>query len=121
MQCMLSLHYILTIIYYRCCGKIFCADCSENSTPLPDEQLYNPVRVCSDCFTRLQHHTSPCQCTDRHQSRIFDDTVIEPVQLSPPPPTMATGCHRSARKGKEDSCGESFRFVQQKIEASKAN
>ncbi|XP_066601319.1 myotubularin-related protein 3 [Prorops nasuta] len=46
----------------RCCGKIFCADCSENSTPLPSEQLYNPVRVCSDCFARLHHHTNGCQC-----------------------------------------------------------
>ncbi|XP_015125043.1 myotubularin-related protein 3 [Diachasma alloeum] len=53
----------------RCCGKIFCADCSENSTPLPSEQLYNPVRVCSECFSRLHHpHTNSCQCT-RHAGR----------------------------------------------------
>ncbi|XP_044740718.1 myotubularin-related protein 4 isoform X2 [Chrysoperla carnea] len=29
----------------RNCGRIFCADCSENSAPLPNEQLYNPVRM----------------------------------------------------------------------------
>lgn len=59
----------------RCCGKIFCADCSENSTPLPSEQLYNPVRVCSECFSRLHHHTSSCQCNFRHQSRGENDTA----------------------------------------------
>lgn len=56
-------------IIHRCCGKIFCADCSENSTPLPSEQLYNPVRVCSDCYARLHHHhTNSCQCNTRHQN-----------------------------------------------------
>ncbi|XP_060533012.1 myotubularin-related protein 3 [Cylas formicarius] len=38
----------------RKCGRIFCADCSENSTPLPSEQLYNPVRVCTSCYTELR-------------------------------------------------------------------
>lgn len=37
----------------RNCGRIFCADCSENSTPLPSEQLFSPVRVCTTCFTKL--------------------------------------------------------------------
>ncbi|KAK0167358.1 hypothetical protein PV327_004765 [Microctonus hyperodae] len=63
----------------RCCGKIFCADCSENSTPLPSEQLYNPVRVCSDCFSRLHHHTSPCQCNTHHVYKHPDnETSDEP-------------------------------------------
>ncbi|CAK9815996.1 Myotubularin-related protein 4 [Anthophora plagiata] len=54
----------------RCCGKIFCADCSENSTPLPSEQLYNPVRVCGECFSRIHRHISPCQCSNaRHQNK----------------------------------------------------
>lgn len=60
----------------RCCGKIFCADCSENSTPLPSEQLYNPVRVCKDCFSRLHHHTSPCQCSARHQNKVDHETDL---------------------------------------------
>lgn len=38
----------------RNCGRIFCADCSENSTPLPSEQLYSPVRVCTTCFSKLR-------------------------------------------------------------------
>ncbi|XP_076632772.1 phosphatidylinositol-3,5-bisphosphate 3-phosphatase MTMR4 isoform X1 [Colletes latitarsis] len=60
----------------RCCGKIFCADCSENSTPLPSEQLYNPVRVCSDCFNRIHRRTSPCQCNARHQNKGDNDTEL---------------------------------------------
>ncbi|CAH0548600.1 unnamed protein product [Brassicogethes aeneus] len=48
----------------RKCGRIFCADCSVHSTPLPAEQLYNPVRVCTLCYSKLyqrsaqQHQTS---------------------------------------------------------------
>ena len=62
----------------RCCGKIFCADCSENSTPLPSEQLYNPVRVCSDCFSRLHRHTSPCKCNSaaRHSGKGENDADL---------------------------------------------
>ncbi|CAG2053383.1 unnamed protein product [Timema podura] len=41
----------------RNCGKIFCADCSENTVPLPNEQLYDPVRVCVNCFSML-HNSS---------------------------------------------------------------
>ncbi|CAG9861292.1 unnamed protein product [Phyllotreta striolata] len=48
----------------RKCGRIFCADCSENSTPLPSEHLYNPVRVCTNCYSELQRDCSeiPNQC-----------------------------------------------------------
>lgn len=35
---------------FRSCGKVFCADCSENTVALPEEQLYEPVRVCAKCF-----------------------------------------------------------------------
>ncbi|KYN28958.1 Myotubularin-related protein 3 [Trachymyrmex cornetzi] len=85
----------------RCCGKIFCADCSENSTPLPSEQLYNPVRVCSDCYARLHHHhhhTSSCQCNIRQQNIKTENeadsfetaTLQQPVSCQRPrklPPT----------------------------------
>ncbi|XP_030754837.1 myotubularin-related protein 3 isoform X2 [Sitophilus oryzae] len=43
----------------RKCGKIFCADCSEHATPLPSEQLYNPVRVCTGCYSELRR-TGAC-------------------------------------------------------------
>lgn len=32
------------------CGQIFCADCSEFWAPLPDERLFNPVRLCGPCY-----------------------------------------------------------------------
>ncbi|XP_044002775.1 myotubularin-related protein 3 isoform X3 [Aphidius gifuensis] len=65
----------------RCCGRIFCADCSENSTPLPSEQLYNPVRVCSECFSRLHHHTSPCQCA-RNIIKNQDNDITEKTTIT---------------------------------------
>lgn len=40
----------------RSCGKIFCADCSENAITIPNEQLFTPVRVCTGCFNRLSSH-----------------------------------------------------------------
>ncbi|XP_076057097.1 phosphatidylinositol-3,5-bisphosphate 3-phosphatase MTMR3 isoform X2 [Oratosquilla oratoria] len=40
----------------RSCGKIFCAECSEHSVPIPREQLYQPVRVCGMCYTSLAPH-----------------------------------------------------------------
>jgi len=39
----------------RSCGKIFCADCSENTITIPSEQLFSPVRVCSSCYNSLSH------------------------------------------------------------------
>ncbi|XP_063929723.1 myotubularin-related protein 4 isoform X2 [Zophobas morio] len=48
----------------RKCGRIFCNSCSEYSTPLPSEQLYNPVRVCAFCFSKLRRDCGevPDQC-----------------------------------------------------------
>ncbi|KAK7070785.1 Myotubularin-related protein 4 [Halocaridina rubra] len=44
----------------RSCGKIFCSECSENSIPIPREQLFQPVRVCGTCFLNLGiEHTKP--------------------------------------------------------------
>lgn len=41
------------IVLYRNCGLVFCGTCSEKRLPLPDEQLYDPVRVCYACFEKL--------------------------------------------------------------------
>ncbi|XP_011501347.1 PREDICTED: myotubularin-related protein 3 isoform X1 [Ceratosolen solmsi marchali] len=113
----------------RCCGKIFCADCSENSTPLPNEQLYNPVRVCRDCFSRLHHHISPCQCANRHQTKIVDNEIESIVS----PPSLANFSMLPRNPiiqslGKDDCCESSFQLVQQKqsqslpiVETSSAN
>ncbi|XP_033221673.1 myotubularin-related protein 3 [Belonocnema kinseyi] len=76
----------------RSCGRVFCADCSENSTPLPSEQLYNPVRVCSDCFCRLHHRTSPCQCNAHDQSKIENDMVDTGLNFE-----GALSCQRAAK------------------------
>lgn len=37
----------------RSCGNIFCADCSEYWAPLPDERLFQPVRLCSTCYNTV--------------------------------------------------------------------
>ncbi|XP_043602582.1 myotubularin-related protein 3 isoform X2 [Bombus pyrosoma] len=96
----------------RCCGKIFCADCSENSTPLPSEQLYNPVRVCSECFSRLHRHTSPCQCNARHQNKGENDAELNSENLMT--------CQRS--KGlnltKDSCCDNLLQAAHQKAQPS---
>uniref|UniRef100_W4VR85 Lateral signaling target protein 2 homolog n=1 Tax=Corethrella appendiculata TaxID=1370023 RepID=W4VR85_9DIPT len=44
----------------RSCGQIFCADCSEFWAPLPDEKLFQPVRLCAPCYQtvngKMQQH-----------------------------------------------------------------
>ena len=37
----------------RKCGKVFCGKCSNFFTPVPDENLHESVRVCANCFDRL--------------------------------------------------------------------
>lgn len=37
-------------LHYSSCGKIFCSDCSEFFAALPEERLYNPVRLCGPCY-----------------------------------------------------------------------
>lgn len=41
---------ILFCFAHSSCGQIFCADCSEFWAPLPDERLFNPVRLCGPCY-----------------------------------------------------------------------
>ncbi|XP_074030233.1 phosphatidylinositol-3,5-bisphosphate 3-phosphatase MTMR4 isoform X2 [Leptinotarsa decemlineata] len=62
----------------RKCGKIFCADCSENSTPLPSEHLFNPVRVCTNCFSELQRDCGgiPNQCKHTNNQTTNANTQI---------------------------------------------
>ena len=38
---------------FRSCGRLFCSECSEQSVPIPAEQLYQPVRVCDTCYDEL--------------------------------------------------------------------
>lgn len=54
----------------RSCGRLFCSECSEQAVPIPDEQLYQPVRVCDQCFEHLTlgtaattQHVIPCDTT----------------------------------------------------------
>ena len=37
----------------RSCGRLFCSECSDNTVPLPAEQLYTPVRVCDGCYKMI--------------------------------------------------------------------
>uniref|UniRef100_A0AAV2J8G7 phosphatidylinositol-3,5-bisphosphate 3-phosphatase n=1 Tax=Knipowitschia caucasica TaxID=637954 RepID=A0AAV2J8G7_KNICA len=37
----------------RNCGNVFCKDCCHMKLPIPDQQLYDPVLVCSICHDHL--------------------------------------------------------------------
>uniref|UniRef100_A0A8C5D101 phosphatidylinositol-3,5-bisphosphate 3-phosphatase n=1 Tax=Gadus morhua TaxID=8049 RepID=A0A8C5D101_GADMO len=37
----------------RNCGNVFCKDCCHLKLPIPDQQLYDPVLVCSTCHDQL--------------------------------------------------------------------
>lgn len=107
----------------RCCGKIFCADCSENSTPLPSEQLYNPVRVCSDCYARLHHHhhqTNSCPCNARHQCTKVENEMDSSEVTLPQPAT----CQKSRKLPpvitKDTCCDNLLQATHQKTQPSVA-
>uniref|UniRef100_A0A914XA33 Lateral signaling target protein 2 homolog n=1 Tax=Plectus sambesii TaxID=2011161 RepID=A0A914XA33_9BILA len=38
----------------RSCGKVFCSACTNYECAVPKEQLYEPVRVCQQCFKKLK-------------------------------------------------------------------
>uniref|UniRef100_A0A182YAL2 Lateral signaling target protein 2 homolog n=1 Tax=Anopheles stephensi TaxID=30069 RepID=A0A182YAL2_ANOST len=48
----------------RSCGQIFCADCSEFTAHLPEERLYQPVRLCGPCYQRISSMTVPATITN---------------------------------------------------------
>eukprot|EP00794_Sanderia_malayensis_P013824 gene13826-15269_t len=39
----------------RKCGNVFCSSCSDKYLPVPDEHLYDPVRVCVKCYEKHSH------------------------------------------------------------------
>ncbi|GFG28834.1 hypothetical protein Cfor_03049 [Coptotermes formosanus] len=78
----------------RNCGKIFCADCSENTVPLPNEQLYDPVRVCTSCFSVLHNASSLLK---RQQVNGTGNTNGFVMDIDPPK-------HLPLMSGSMDSC-----------------
>ncbi|KAJ1524366.1 hypothetical protein ONE63_010867 [Megalurothrips usitatus] len=53
MRCNREFNVVRRRHHCRNCGKIFCSECSENTAPLPSKQVYEPVRVCTACFSLL--------------------------------------------------------------------
>lgn len=50
MSCAANFTVVKRRHHCRNCGKVFCARCSSNSTPLPKYGHVKPVRVCNRCF-----------------------------------------------------------------------
>lgn len=86
----------MPVLWSRNCGKIFCADCSENTVPLPNEQLYDPVRVCSTCYSLL-HSTSSLLKPQQVNGSGSTNGFL--VNVDPPKPLPL-----SVMKGSMDSC-----------------
>nr|XP_018911014.1 PREDICTED: myotubularin-related protein 3 isoform X2 [Bemisia tabaci] len=61
------------------CGKIFCADCSENVVALPNEQLYEPVRVCETCYNNPVSYKNTINL---QQQPLSTDKLAEVTQVS---------------------------------------
>ena len=41
----------------RCCGQVFCDKCSSKTSPIPKFGIEKEVRVCDDCFEKLNRTT----------------------------------------------------------------
>merc|ERR1719334_2776885 len=59
----------------RSCGRLFCSECSEQAVPLPSEQLYQPVRVCDQCFNHLTTTQPVIPCDTSGKRR--EDTALD--------------------------------------------
>uniref|UniRef100_A0A3Q2QAH9 phosphatidylinositol-3,5-bisphosphate 3-phosphatase n=1 Tax=Fundulus heteroclitus TaxID=8078 RepID=A0A3Q2QAH9_FUNHE len=43
----------------RNCGNVFCASCCDQKMPVPSQQLFEPCRVCKNCYSSLQLSSAP--------------------------------------------------------------
>ena len=50
-KCSVSHNYILCC---RNCGQVFCAECTNFYTPVPQQHLDCPVRVCNRCYQLMK-------------------------------------------------------------------
>ncbi|XP_013880350.1 phosphatidylinositol-3,5-bisphosphate 3-phosphatase MTMR3 isoform X2 [Austrofundulus limnaeus] len=41
------------------CGNVFCASCCDQKIPVPSQQLFEPSRVCKNCYSSLQVGAAP--------------------------------------------------------------
>lgn len=69
----------LNRLSFRSCGKLFCNACSSYESAVPEEQLYDLVRVCSWCYTSLRQQESPSSQFDR-QAQIASERDQSPAQ-----------------------------------------
>jgi hypothetical protein len=67
---------IKTVLCIRCCGRLFCSECSEQSVPIPQEQLYSPVR--HSIYHNLHRQTD--RWTDRQTDRWTDKQLYSSVR-----------------------------------------
>ncbi|GAV47937.1 hypothetical protein ZYGR_0I02330 [Zygosaccharomyces rouxii] len=77
----------------RSCGGVFCQDHSSNSIVLPDLGIYEPVRVCDDCFEnydskkhlsngKKKHHHSGRHKKSKSQAYDEDEQLKKAIELS---------------------------------------
>ncbi|RDD47442.1 Myotubularin-related protein 3, partial [Trichoplax sp. H2] len=52
-DCGVQFWFIIRKHHCRCCGNIFCGICANQFIPVPEEQLFDPVRVCNKCYAKL--------------------------------------------------------------------
>jgi len=57
-QCKSKFNLLTRKHHCRSCGKIYCADCTNNMLSLPQYGYIKPVRVCDTCVSKLSGHQS---------------------------------------------------------------
>lgn len=55
----------------RNCGNVFCASCCDQKIPVPSQQLFEPCRVCKNCYSSLRLNSAP-----------LDHELEEPITAS---------------------------------------
>lgn len=70
----------------RRCGDIFCAECSNKTSPIPKLNIEQPVRVCNDCYTMILvlGNTNPAaQKQNITQSKHFESQPSTSASTNP--------------------------------------
>ena len=67
----------------RCCGGIFCAECTKHECVLPSLGFHEPVRVCEKCFEREQKKRGGegvLSIVAQHYSRVLESATTSTLE-----------------------------------------
>lgn len=86
-RCRTSFTMLTRRHHCRSCGQVFCGNCSEKSSAIPDYGIEKPVRVCDGCFAKLNKVPAAPKAVVEKETELPEDYLRSPLaQQSQQPP-----------------------------------